>query len=235
LRNSSIIRIDLSCNSIGFNGVKQLADAMRINSTVTDLVLSFNPGISDEGAQHLAHMLTLNSTISTLLCCDCGFGETGVMSMATALSVNTTLQCIGLSYARSSTASVIALAEALAVNSTLTTVELVDMKIDEIGVRELCQGLQRNDSISSINLSWNSFGGAMCIAALLESNFVMSSLDMSYCGIGDEGVRAIAAALTQNTSIMKIEMGGVEKVLTDEIKCLVGRNVEIKQCHFSLK
>jgi Ran GTPase-activating protein (RanGAP) involved in mRNA processing and transport len=186
-------------------------------------------------------MLTLNSTISTLLCRYCGFGETGVMSMVAALSVNTTLQCIDLSDASSSTASVIALAEALAVNSTLTTVKLNRMGINAVGMREreLCQGLQRNGSISSIDLSWNRFGdeGARCIAALLERNSVISSLDVSDCGITDEGARAIAAALTHNTSITELETDGNEvgMDLRDEIKFLVGRNVEIKQCHFSLK
>jgi NLR family CARD domain-containing protein 3 len=239
LRNTSITRIDLSDNSIGLNGVKHLADAMTVNSTVTELELSGNYRISKKGADHLAHMLTRNSTVSTLFCGYCEFGETGLISMAAALSVNTTLQFIDLSFTRSSTASMIALAEALAVNSTLTTVNLDEMKIDAVGMRELCQGLQRNGSISTINLSLNNFGdeGARCIAALLESNSVISNLDVAHCGITDEGARAIAAALTHNTSITEFGMSGnsVDAVLEDEIECLIGRNEEIKQCHFSLK
>jgi NLR family CARD domain-containing protein 3 len=236
LRNSSITRINLSHNLISFNGAKHIADVMTINSSVIELVLSNNEGISDKGAKHLAHMLTHNSTISTLLCFGCGFGETGLISMAAA--INTTLQCIGLSDISKSTASVIALAEALAVNSTLTTVKLPRMGIDAVGVRELCQGLQRNGSISSIDLSVNRFGdeGARCIAALLESNSVISSLDVSYCNITDEGARVVAA-LAHNTSITEFRTDGNLGMafLKDEIESLVARNMEIKQCHFSLK
>jgi hypothetical protein len=60
---------------------------------------------------------------------------------------------------------------------------------------------------------------------------------VSYCGIRDEGARAIAAALTHNTSITEFEMrkNKVGVALGDEIESLVARNMEIKQCHFSLK
>jgi hypothetical protein len=182
--NSSITRIIFSSNGTTAKGVKHLADA--INRSVTQLVLSQNRGISEEGSEHLAYMLTCNSFLTTLLCSDCGVGESGLMSIAAAMSANTTLQCIDLSFAGSSTASK---CDCFGRNSTLTSVVLRSHRIDAFGVKELCQGLQRNGSISTIDLSWNRFEGegARCVAALLERNSVLTSLNISDCGIGRNG------------------------------------------------
>jgi Ran GTPase-activating protein (RanGAP) involved in mRNA processing and transport len=55
--------LDLQRNSIGSDGAKALAEALKTNSILTTLHLSFN-SIGDNGAKALAEALKTNSTLT---------------------------------------------------------------------------------------------------------------------------------------------------------------------------
>jgi Ran GTPase-activating protein (RanGAP) involved in mRNA processing and transport len=55
--------LDLSYNSIGDDGAKALAEALKTNSTLTTLDLQ-NNSIGPDGAKALAEALKTNSTVT---------------------------------------------------------------------------------------------------------------------------------------------------------------------------
>jgi Ran GTPase-activating protein (RanGAP) involved in mRNA processing and transport len=57
--------ISLNSNTIGDQGAKYLADAIKINSTLQEIYLGDN-SIEDEGAEYLSQAIKLNSTLQVL-------------------------------------------------------------------------------------------------------------------------------------------------------------------------
>ena len=63
--NTSVTNLDLRYTKIGDDGAKAIAEALKKNTSVTNLDLSSNK-ISDEGAKAIAEALTVNTTITRL-------------------------------------------------------------------------------------------------------------------------------------------------------------------------
>lgn len=69
--------------------------------------------------------------------------------------------------------------------------------------REVARFIRNNKDIISLNLSWNGIGnmGVKKIAKVLRGNTILTSLDLSRNRIGKEGVIEIAKALESNTTL----------------------------------
>ncbi|KAL0242759.1 hypothetical protein GEMRC1_005322 [Eukaryota sp. GEM-RC1] len=72
----------------------------------------------------------------------------------------------------------------------------------------LIEALKTNTTITSINLSFNSIGdeGARALAEALKVNHSVPSVDLMNNSIGDEGARALAEALKVNDSVTSIDL-----------------------------
>jgi hypothetical protein len=80
----------------------------------------------------------------------------------------------------------------------------------EAGATAIAAALQVNTALTSLNLRFDNIGdaGATAIAAALQVNTVLTSLDLYYNNIGDAGATAIAAALQVNTALTTLDLGG---------------------------
>ena len=74
----------------------------------------------------------------------------------------------------------------------------------------LAAALEQNTSVTSLNLRGNGIGrqGAELLAAALEQNTSVTTLDLWDNDIGDPGAEQLAAALEQNTSVTTLKLGG---------------------------
>jgi Ran GTPase-activating protein (RanGAP) involved in mRNA processing and transport len=93
-----VTSIDLSHNNIGVVGTSVLADAVKVNATVSNISLEWN-GLSDEG-------------------------DEGIFALAAALKENATVTDINLSYTYISTEGSLVLTDALLVNTSVTQMDL---------------------------------------------------------------------------------------------------------------
>jgi Ran GTPase-activating protein (RanGAP) involved in mRNA processing and transport len=116
--NRVLTKLELGNNSIGDNGAKAIAEALKVNAVVTELGLNAN-NIGPEGAIAIAEALKVNAVVTTLNLMYNSIGAEGAKAIAEALKVNavvTTLYLYGNSIGDE---GAIAIAEALKVNAVL--------------------------------------------------------------------------------------------------------------------
>jgi Ran GTPase-activating protein (RanGAP) involved in mRNA processing and transport len=72
--------------TLGIDGAKALADALKVNSTITSINLSFNY-VGDDGVKALGDALKVNSAITTINFSNNYVGVDGAKAFADALKV----------------------------------------------------------------------------------------------------------------------------------------------------
>jgi len=90
----TVLRLN-SCG-LGEGGGRALAEALRLNTTVTSLNLGWNR-LREIGGRALAEALRLSCTLASLDLSDNGLGEGGGRALAEALRFNTPLTSLNLS------------------------------------------------------------------------------------------------------------------------------------------
>jgi hypothetical protein len=173
--NTSVTLIDLSDNEIGNEGTSAFPDALKVNSIVTAIDLYNSPGIGAEGAAALAEALKVNTSVTAINLWCTRIGDEGTAALAGALTVNTSVTTIHLNSNKISPKGASALADALKVNSTVTRIGIGRNAIGDEGLSALADALKVNTSVTDIFLEKNE--------------------------IGDEGASALADALKVNTSV----------------------------------
>ncbi|KAL9965588.1 hypothetical protein ACROYT_G029409 [Oculina patagonica] len=174
-----------------------LAEALKVNATVTSLDLSFN-NVSDQGAASLAEALKGNITLTRLDLSDNNIYDDGAADLAEALKANTNLTRLDLTDNRIGDHGATCLAEALKLNTALTGLdlsnktrfELADNRIGDHGATCLAEALKLNTSLTWLDLADNLIGdhGATCLAEALKLNTSLTSLDLSVNHIGEAAI-----------------------------------------------
>ncbi|XP_067040240.1 NLR family CARD domain-containing protein 3-like isoform X2 [Acropora muricata] len=205
--NTSLSLLNLSFNFIGVAGAISLARALRVNTSLSSLDLSRN-SVGDEGASSLAEALKVNTSVSSLNLGNNSIGDEGANSLAQALRVNSSLSSLNLSTNSISGEGANSLAQALRVNTYLSSLDLYSNSIGGEGAKSLAQALRVNSSLSSLDLKSNSIGaeGAKSLAQALRVNSSLSSLDLKSNSIGAEGANSLAQALRVNTSLSSLDL-----------------------------
>jgi hypothetical protein len=106
------------------------------------------------------------------------------------------------------------LAAALRANSTLTSLTLrqVHLYDDAATAAELLGALTGHASVQTLSLKGNRVADAdraavgAALAALIAANApALTRLDVSRCGLGDDGMRALCEALPRNTHLRELD------------------------------
>jgi len=234
--NNTINDIDLSCNLIGDEGARHLAQALTENNTVKYIYLGSNQ-IGDNGVRHLANALRESKTISYISLERNSISFKGIKYLTDALKENNTINYINLGFNFIDDRGVKYFADALRKNNAIKHIYLTDNYIRTEGAKHLAKFFEKNNSIKSIDLSRNDIGdegakylvkalrknnminfikldnscigdeGAASIAKLIaNSNYRLEHIDLSYGHIGVKGLKCIAEAITKNSFITKLNL-----------------------------
>ena len=122
--------LDLYGNSIGVDGAKAIAEALKVNTVLTKLYL-FNNSIGVDGAKAIAEALKVNTVLTILSLGGNSIGDDGAKAIAEAFKVNTVLTTLNLSSNSIGVHGAKAIAEALKVNTVLTTLHLLSNSIGD--------------------------------------------------------------------------------------------------------
>ena len=145
--NTTLTKLALTNNNIDAAGAASLAEATKVNTTLTKLLLSHN-NIGDAGAASLAKAMKVNKTLTQLYLTRNNIGDAGTASLAEAMKVNTTLTKLDLSSNDIGAAGAASLAEAIEVNTTLTQVELSNSNIGAAGAAFLAEAMKFNTTVT---------------------------------------------------------------------------------------
>ena len=205
--NKTITNYYLPCNGISDVGATCIAEAIKVNKTLTNLYLSCN-GISDAGATCIAEAIKVNKTLTNLNLSGNGIGDAGATSIAEAIKVNKTLTNLQLFYIHISDAGATCIAEAIKVNKTLTNLNLSGNGIGDAGATSIAEAIKVNKTLTNLNLSCDGVGdaGATSIAEAIKVSKTLTTLILSGKGIGDAGATSIADAIKVNKTLTTLHL-----------------------------
>ena len=230
--------------AIGDAGAQALVDAIKVNTTVTEIYLPDNTigAVWARAEKQIDHYLRRNRfekvlqrirandpTLTTIDWRNNNIGAAVAQALAKALKVNTTVEKIDLGENNIEDAGAQALADALKVNTSLWEISLDFNNIEDAGVQALAEMLKVNTALIIINLSGNEIGdaGAQALAEALEVNTTVANMDLSENNIEDAGAQALAEALKVNTTVANMDLSenNIEDDAEVEINEYLNRNM----------
>ena len=198
-------QMDLHDCCVGDEGARHFAKTLGHCRNLTAFTIA-QSGVTDVGLEHLLQALEQNTRITSLNLHSNFINHTGAASISRFLSTNSRLKqlilnenhCIGDEGAHE-------LALALCHNSTLEVLSLKSCGVGQAGAERFATPLSsQNTSLKVLNLCGNVDIGdnaVEMIARGLKSNSSLQQLDLSSCGVTDEGCDHLADALSSNTSL----------------------------------
>ena len=132
--------------------------------------------------------------------------EKGGKAIGDVLMVNRSLQVLDLS-SNPISAGVVHIAESLKCNHSLLKLNLSDCDISEKGGKAIGDALMVNRSLQVLDLYNNPISaGVVHIAESLKQNDSLQEINLSNCGISEEGCMAIGDALMANRSLQVLDL-----------------------------
>eukprot|EP00039_Didymoeca_costata_P012839 m.186842 g.186842 ORF g.186842 m.186842 type:complete len:921 (+) comp15598_c0_seq10:228-2990(+) len=201
---AEILSKDKTLTTMSFRGAHMkdneallVSAAMKLNSTVTDLIL-INNEIGDVGTAAISEALKHNNTLTALRLASNSIGDAGASTLGDAVRGE---HCI------------------------LETLSLKLNKIADRGLKAFAQGLKANYSLSEIDLSNNAFGdkGAEELGLALRVNSTLTVLSLATNKIGDAGATDLAMGLKLNTTLQEIDLSA--NLISDAGASLFGLRV----------
>jgi Ran GTPase-activating protein (RanGAP) involved in mRNA processing and transport len=189
-------RLNLEGNNLGKDGANPIFWALRVNCTLTELMMSDNKIGADFGTDRDK------------------MGEHG-NSLAGAIEYNYTLRRMDLARNDLSRECATCVAQALLENPCLVAFNFERNGFDATAADQLATRLSTDGQIKYLNLRCNnvSWTGAVRFAAALETNIGLLHVDLGYNGAGSCGPiagRAIASALEKNENLRHLDLEGNE-------------------------
>jgi hypothetical protein len=192
-----VTTLSLWDNSIGDEGAKAIAEALKVNEVVTTLDLRGGNNIGDEGAIAIAEALKVNAVVTTLSLGSNNIGDEGAIAIAEALKANAVVTILSLGGNSIGDEGAIAIAEALKVNVVVTTLDLAWNKIGDDGAVAIAESLKVMAAVTTLFLGGNKIGdeGAKVIAESLKVNAVVTKLLLGNNNMRDAGKQAVQDAV----------------------------------------
>lgn len=205
--------LDLSHVGLGLQGCVALAEALRVNSTVTSLILVAN-NITAEAAGELVKAILPSHTINAVdlsvnpLCSAHVVASSessatrggAVIAQLVEPSVSVLLS-LRLRDTKITDVDVALFADLLSENTSLQLLDLSYNKIGYLGAVDLARMLSHNSDLRELNLEWNEFGTAGCVHILKEGllmNNTIKTFNLSNCGLDDVCAQLLAQIMSEN-------------------------------------
>jgi Leucine Rich repeat len=206
------------------------ADAFGENTSLRAVSLR-DSHMGDAGLQALAQHLRADTSITELVLSENSFEKTGIDAFCAALHDNKTLKTLNLSSVHiHELESVKAISIMLQKNSSLTSLNLASCRI-YAGIAILAEGLRVNTSLKFIDLSMNlEAENIEPIASVLRVNRTLTTLRLCYNSITAQNIGVLVEALQENQVLTTLDLpdynGEDEK---DSAMQLVRLNQELEQ------
>ena len=171
MNNSTLTELNLCSNNITDEGVKRLAEAIKVNTTLLSLDISCNT-ISDNGMSSISDCLKINSTLCKLNLSSNKITDEGAKRLAGAINVNTTLQELNISKNWISKEGVMRIVEACTINRTLCKLVCTHNNLSKSGLAAINEYIRKENAVQIFDASWNSvIASSRCGSHLVISTF----------------------------------------------------------------
>ena len=198
-------KLNISCCGIGEEEMAAFSSGLSNSTTLKCLKARWNT-FGDKGATHLAVALN-HTSLQEIDISRCGIGEEGMVTLSSALKTNTTLKQLDISRNSSGEEGIIALSSALKTNTTLKHLYAQENKFGDRGASHLAVALNHT-SLRGIDISCCGIGdeGMVALFSALSTNTTLQYLNIYGNDGRDKGIIALSSALKTNTSLIHLEV-----------------------------
>ena len=197
-------QLDLHDRFIGDTGTGHIADAVKNHSTLQSLSITQN-GVSNFGLSSIIRSLESKSLVAELDLRSNQIDSEGAKMIGTFLINNVTLKRLILNGNRAvGCEGVKEIASSLCHNSSLEHLGLRSCGIGKNGAERFAMTLSRNSTLKVLDLCGNTEVGDDAVELIsrgLKDNQSLLELNLSSCGLGDEGCAHLADALLTNATL----------------------------------
>jgi len=208
------VEMNLSQNNIHAEGLEDIADFLKISTTIKVLNLGRNE-LSQSNVRPLMEALTKNSSLTELNLSQCSLEFTGEVgkSLRTMLTNNCSLLSLDISY---STISPDYIADGLAQNRGLKTLYMKYCSITAEGTRQISEAIQKSklEKLSIGPLEDN------CIKPLTNALTSLKFLSMRGKKVTDQGMKTLGCALQENNSLLELSLWDFQSITSKGLKIL---------------
>jgi hypothetical protein len=200
------------------------------DSNVKELVLE-RVNTRTVGLHPVMRELGRNTTVTNLAIRHSELSREIAQQLKAVLRQNTALEYLGLTSSALGSAGLAEIAPELYHNTSIMSLDLSRNGLDDVeSANVLRELIRRNKTITSLCIPNNIFGrNAAAARSILEcvcSNTSQQQLDISGCGLGDQGISILANALdTRNASMLELNLTSNE-ITSVGVRELVDDNAE---------
>ncbi|WP_053332521.1 leucine-rich repeat domain-containing protein [Candidatus Jidaibacter acanthamoebae] len=241
--SNSVDSVDLAGECIKNRRAQALAEALKINKSITEISLKFYCYDSEE-ANVIAKALEVNKSITLISLkvqksnvrnlsthsLSCETGGKRAKALAEALKINQLITILSLRGNFIGHEGAIAIAEALKINQSITVLDLKDNFIKRKGAIAIAEALKINQSITILDLKDNFIKrkGAIAIAKVLRHNTSVLELDLTGNKISEEILNSINEMIARNRRIFEarcqaVRKGRLDKLNITDIRILISQ------------
>ena len=200
-------QLDLHDRCIGDSGAAHFAAALKSCENLTSICIAQN-AVSNAGLECILEGLFSNVTVKSLDLHSNKIDKKGAARLAAFLVSNTSLKQLILDENHGiSSEGTKELAIGLCHNSTLEVLSLKSCNIGKKGAERFTTTFSQNKTLKELILCGNVEIGDYAVELMsrgLRHNSSLKKLDLSSCGIGDEGCSHLADTLITNTALVHL-------------------------------
>jgi len=217
-KNNALKNLDISNCGLGKKDVKNIAAALKDNTAVKVLNISYNPipvsdngSISDEGIIGFCESLQNNRTLkklnlSRIVTSPGGSKLIGIC--ADIIQFNKTLECLDISFNSLPYEAIELISIYLETNTTLLELVIKRCEISNSKTQLIAKAIKANNTLKKLDISCNVLenDGILCIADSLKHHPTLQKLNLSMTRFTDVGAEHIADALHLNKVLTKLDL-----------------------------
>jgi len=202
-KNQTIVELILKPREISREGTKAIAKALKLNKTLTRLKVN-GDRIHDEGRSALAELLKVTKAITKFTLEYCKSQGKGIEALIEAFKFNKTVTNLCLKENLFSSKETSGLAEVLKTNQTIANFTISGGKAP--GITNIIESLEVNQSVRKLRIRYTEMAceGAKTLARALRVNQTITTVDLTGNEIGDEGIEELSEALKVNRSVTSL-------------------------------
>eukprot|EP00581_Thalassiosira_minuscula_P009710 CAMPEP_0183709706 /NCGR_PEP_ID=MMETSP0737-20130205/5694_1 /TAXON_ID=385413 /ORGANISM="Thalassiosira miniscula, Strain CCMP1093" /LENGTH=1745 /DNA_ID=CAMNT_0025937873 /DNA_START=28 /DNA_END=5265 /DNA_ORIENTATION=+ len=189
--------------------IKNITESIASNDARLTKIELQKMNLTDEDVIPLLDALGTNEHVTSLNLRRNRIGIEGCSTLASAILDNRTLVCIDVSGNNLGDEGMEDLSKVIPYNKSLITLNIEDNKIGDEGATAFAESLMENATLAEINLSGNLIGdrGAGDLFKVLGSaNGTVTSLQLRFNAISDEGATELASALLDNETLQLVDL-----------------------------
>lgn len=205
--HSSLLVLNLSNNKLDDNCCKGLFDALRKNTNLTFLDISYND-ISSEGIAYAHQFLSMTQTLSSLNAQNNILGSRGISYISQSILTNQSLRTLNLSFNGIQSEGMEHLSKFVSANRKLISLFIGGNYIKDDGVEKLMNALQDGSKISYFFIDDNNISEKGCdsIGKVLSYHPFLNSVDLKNNHLGDKGFVTLLNSFNVQSKLVTLDL-----------------------------